>query len=243
MPVGIRSALHIVFPPRCLACGEAVGTDHGLCGTCWRDAQFVSNPCCDRCGTPLPGEAEPDQTLLCDDCHSDPPPWQRGRTALVYKDTGRRLVLALKHADRLDLVTPMARWMVRAGQPILAPEMIVAPVPIHRLRLLKRRYNQSALLAQVIGRETGLRVEPELLIRHRATPPQDGHDKALRLENVAGSITVNPKKQALLQDKMVLLIDDVMTSGATLRVTAEAALAAGAISVSVLTLARVAKSA
>lgn len=238
MLAGLDAALHLVFPPRCLCCGEAVGSDQGLCGPCWRDAGFITGTCCTRCGTPLPGQDE--GAICCDACLADPPPWRQGRAALTYSDTGRRLVLQLKHGDRLDLVRPMAGWMARAGAPLISPDSVIAPVPLHRMRLLKRRYNQSALLAQEIARQTGATYLPDLFRRVRATPSQEGRSREERIANLAGAIDITHKKEKDISGKQLLIIDDVMTSGATLRAATEAATSANAACVDVLLLARVA---
>lgn len=234
-------ALHLVFPPRCIACGEAVGDDFGLCGPCWRETPFLTGLCCDECGAPLPGEGAGDDR--CDDCLTLPRPWGRGRAALAYDGTARRLVLALKHGDRLDLVPPMASWLHRAAGPILEPGMLIAPIPLHRLRLLKRRYNQSALLSAKLAARAGLDHCPDLLQRIRATPSQDHRSRTERFANLDGAIRVAQRHADLVQGRHVLLVDDVMTSGATFTAATRACLAAGAANVSVLSLARVAKDA
>lgn len=235
-------ALHVLFPPRCIACGGGVTSDFGLCADCWRETAFIAGLVCDKCGVPLPGEAD-GQPVFCDDCMTLARPWNRGRAALVYRDTARRLVLALKHGDRLDLVTPLSAWMHRAAVPVLEPGMLLAPVPLHRLRLLKRRYNQSALLSQAVARRAGLDHIPDLLVRTRATPSQEGMGRDARFANLGGALAVNARRVAGLQGRHVLLVDDVMTSGATLAAGADACIGAGAAAVSVLTLARVAKDA
>ncbi|WP_245845170.1 ComF family protein [Pseudothioclava arenosa] len=239
MLAGLDAALHLVFPPRCLCCGEAVGSDQGLCGPCWRDAGFIQGACCTRCGTPLPGQS--DEALCCDECLADPPPWRQGRAALTYSETGRRLVLQLKHGDRLDLVRPLAGWMARAGAPLIGPDSILAPVPLHRLRMLKRRYNQSALLAQEIARQTGSIYVPDLFRRVRATPSQEGRSREERAANLSGAIGITNGKETVISGSRLMIIDDVITSGATLRAVAEAAISANAACVDVLLLARVAR--
>lgn len=235
------AALQLVFPPRCIACGEAVGMDFGLCGACWAETHFLTELTCDSCGAPLPGASQ--DAVLCDHCLAAHPPWSRGRAALGYSGTGRKIVLALKYADRLDLARPAGAWMARAAADLIDPETLIAPVPLHRLRLVRRRYNQAALLAQELARLCDRPCIPDLLRRTRATPRQDGHDRETRFANVAGAIAITPRHAATIAGRPVLLVDDVITSGATLSAATEAALAAGAARVDVVALARAAKDA
>jgi predicted amidophosphoribosyltransferase len=167
----------------------------------------------------------------------------RGRAALLYRDNARKLVLALKHGDRTDLARPAAQWMMRVARPLLQPGMVVAPVPLHWLRLLTRRYNQAALLSSRIATASGLAHCPDLLVRARNTRSQEGRDRDARFRNVGGAFRIPPRHREKIAGRPVLLVDDVMTSGATLAAGAEACRAAGAASVSVLVLARVAKDA
>lgn len=234
------AALRQVFPPQCLSCGARVDADFGLCGACWRETPFALGLVCDGCGTPLPGQDE-GRAEHCDECLVTERPWVRGRAALVYRDNGRRLTMALKHGDRLDLARPMAGWMARAAAPILSPDLLVAPVPLHRWRLFRRRYNQSALLSARVARLAGLDHCPDLLLRRQSTPSQEGRSRAERFENLEGAIIAHPRRAAGMVGRPILLVDDVMTSGATLSAAARACLAAGAAEVRVLVLARVAK--
>ena len=237
-----RAALHLIYPPRCISCAAPVGSDFGLCPACWRETPFTAGLVCDLCGMTLPGE-DPGHAVACDDCLAIARPWDRGRAALIYRDGARALVLKLKHADRTDLARPMADWLHRAAKPILTPGMLVAPIPLHWWRLFRRRYNQAALLAGGLARGAGLDHCPDLLVRRRATGTQDGRSRDGRFANMQGALRLHPRRQALVQGREILLVDDVMTSGATFAAAAEACIAAGAIGVSVLALARVAKDA
>lgn len=236
----LQAALRLIYPPRCLTCDAAVVSDFGLCPTCWRDTVFIGGMVCDACGTPLPGDDDT-EVAHCDDCMTIARPWSRGRAALIYGGNARRIVLALKHGDRQDLARPAARWMARAANPILIPGMLIVPIPLHWTRLLRRRYNQAALLANALARETGLECHPDLLVRTRRTRSQDGRGRDARFANLDGVIHPHPRRGTRMAGQKVLLIDDVMTSGATLAAATDACLRAGATNVCILTLARVAK--
>lgn len=231
----------MLYPPQCISCRALVEEDFALCGACRRDTWFISGLVCDACGVPLTGEAAPEEHVLCDDCLKIARPWEQGRAALLYRETGRKLVLALKHGDRTDLVRPLSRWMAQAATPILRPDMVVVPIPLNRWRFFKRRYNQAALLARAVAKEHDLTYLPDALIRPRRTKPLDGMSVEQRFEILSQKIQPHPRRSERLQDRSVLLIDDVMTSGATLAAASEACFAAGATQICVLTLARVAK--
>ena len=231
---------HLIYPPQCLGCGTVVADDFALCGPCWRETPFLGGLVCDSCGLPLPGEDDGTRPR-CDECLQIARPWGRGRAALLYAGTARKMILGFKHADRAEMAGPAARWMVRVGQPIFRPNMLVAPVPLHWFRLLRRKYNQAALLSAQVAKMCGFEHCPHLLIRPRRTPSQEGRGLAARFDNMQGALCPHPRRVAQIDGREVLLIDDVMTSGATLAAAAEACNAAGAKSVSVLVLARVAK--
>lgn len=217
-----------------------VESDFGLCGTCWRDTPFIGGTVCESCGIPVHGAAD-EYRLECDDCMTTPRPWSQGRAAVMYKDRARQMILALKHGDRPEIAHPAALWMARAARPFLKDGMLIAPVPLHWSRLLKRRYNQSALLSQALAAHTGLSQCPDLLIRAKRTPSQDGKSLTQRFANLEGVMSIHPKRRHRITGRAVLLVDDVMTSGATLSACANACLAGGADDVFVLALARVAK--
>ena len=187
---------------------------------------------------PLPGDSG-GEGLRCDPCLQVARPWTRGRSALVYQGQARALVLALKHGDRLDLAEPAAAWMAGAAGPILMPDLLIAPIPLHWTRLWQRRFNQSALLSAALARRLTLDHLPDLLQRPRATKALEGHDRAARFAALDGALRLNPRFAGRVKGRRVLLVDDVMTSGATLAAGAEACLAGGAEDVRVLTLARV----
>jgi ComF family protein len=179
----------------------------------------------------------------CDDCLRIARPWSRGRAVMLYRDRARDLVLHLKHADRIDLARPFGAWLHRTARPLLEPGMIVAPVPLHWMRLFRRRYNQAALLSAELARLAGLDHCPDLLRRQRNTGSQEGKSRDARFANLADAFALHPRMAGRVEGRHVLLVDDVMTSGATFASAAEACLAGGATRISVLALARVAKDA
>ncbi len=238
----IQTVVGLLYPPRCMGCGALTESDFGLCGPCWRETPFIGGTLCESCGVPLPGDRDGFR-IECDDCLKTPRPWRDGRAALLYDGQARSLILALKHGDRPELARPAAKWMTRAGRDLLRPDMLIAPVPLHWTRLIRRRYNQSAMLAGHMGRETGLEVCPDLLVRHKKTPVLDGKTASERSRVLENAISMHPRRSRKLTGRDVLLVDDVMTSGATLSACAQVCLAAGANHIFVLTLARVAKDA
>lgn len=238
--MGLQGALQMLYPPQCISCQAPVQSDFGLCADCWRETPFISGLVCDQCGAPLPGEDAGDR-VLCDDCMTIARPWDRGRAALMYRDNGRRLVLALKHGDRMDLARPASAWMLKAARPILAPKMLAVPVPLHWTRLFWRRFNQAALLSRNIAKAADLDHCPDALVRTRTTGSQDGKTRDARFANLVGAFRVPRSRETQIDGRDILLVDDVMTSGATFAAATEALFAAGARSVSVVGLARVAK--
>jgi ComF family protein len=227
-------ALHTLLPERCLACGAIVG-EGALCATCWESMNFVAAPLCERCGQPF--EIDPRGGALCGACLANPPGYARARAVFRYDAASRPLVLRFKHADRTGAAGHYARWMARAGAELLAEAEVVVPVPLHRWRLWRRRYNQSALLALALARLAGVPSAPDALRRARATQSQGPLGRAQRRRNVQGAFRL--AHPAAVAGRRVLLIDDVLTSGATVEECARVLRRGGATEVDVLTLARV----
>lgn len=239
----MQTALNALYPPQCLGCKSRVESTHALCGPCRGETIFIHGLVCDRCGLPLPGDGTPDADTLCDDCLRVARPWSRGRATLVYSGMGRHMVLALKHGDRQDIVAPAARWMARISAPVLDADPVIVPVPLHLTRLIRRRFNQSALLASALGQTTGHDTCLGALTRTRRTPSLEGKSREARFAILSQTIAPHPRHGQHLRNRRVLIVDDVMTSGATLAACTEAAFQAGASDVCIAVLARVAKDA
>jgi len=234
-----RVSLDVLLPPQCLACDALVSAPGTLCHACWHGAVFVSAPLCAACGTPFEFDHGPD--ALCGPCLRDRPRIDRARAVFVYNDVSRNLATGLKYRDRTHAAPALGGWLARAGRDLLANADLIAPVPLHRARLWRRRFNQSGLLAQAIAKNTGgepaLRLD--LLTRDRATPSQGGLNAAQRRRNVRGAFSLNARHHQAVVGARILLVDDVFTTGATLDACAAALLGSGAAAVDALVLARV----
>ncbi len=235
-----QGVLRGLYPPHCLTCDELVEEHGAFCARCWPEVAFIDGTCCDSCGLPLPGQSE-GSPIHCDECLTLARPWDQGRAVMLYAGRARQIVLGLKHHDRQDLARPAARWMARVAAPLIRPDMLVAPIPLHWLRFALRRYNQAALLSSRLARELSLAHCPDLLLRCRATGSQDGRGRMGRFANVADAFEPHPRHVHKMAGRDILLVDDVMTAGATFAAAAETCLAHGAASVRVLALARVAR--
>lgn len=234
--------LKILVPRRCMQCRTLL-QEHGyVCAACWSQLTFIAAPLCACCGIPLELSSDENPAeLLCGACCQELPPYHQARAALLYDEFSKPFILGFKHGDALHPLPSMAEWMGQAGRELLARSDLLIPVPLHWRRLVKRRYNQAALLAQKVSTLSGIKVEPTLLIRTKNTPSQGHLTGEQRRQNVKSVFKVKAGKQALLNQKVITLIDDVYTSGATVNACAKVLLKAGAKEVNILTLARVAR--
>ena len=233
----LRGIVDSVLPPRCLSCGEIVEDAGTLCSGCWTDLTLLGPPCCACCGLPFPYEVPPE--TLCPACVRDRPAFDRARAVFRYDDASRSLILAFKHADQIHGAPFYGRWLERVGRPLLTEADLIAPVPLHRRRLLARRYNQAALLARAAARDRREQLALDLLTRRRHTPSQGRLSPAGRRRNVRGAFVLTPRWADRLRGGRVLLVDDVLTTGATVEECARVLRRNGAAAVDVLTLARV----
>jgi ComF family protein len=234
-----RTALDLLLPPNCLTCDAPVDAPGRFCAACFRVTGFVTEPCCRRCGVPFAHAGEAGADRLCPACREQPPPWGRARAALRYDRQSRRIVLPLKYADRTEYATALAPLMARAGAALLRDAELLVPVPLHRRRLIARRYNQAALLAHAVARLAMIPVLPDALRRIRVTEPLGDLSAEQRARVVDGAFAVRAGRERKITGRRVLLIDDVLTSGATCAACTRVLLAAGAASVDVLVAARV----
>lgn len=232
-----RAAVDIVLPPYCLTCHERVGPAGTLCAQCWGRFDFVTQPMCPRTGRPFGHDPGPGVESV--EALGGRLGYDRARVVARYEDAVRDAIHALKYRDRLDVAGPLGRLMARAGAELLADADCLIPVPLYRLRLWQRRYNQSALLARWAGRAAGVPVRTDLLMRTRATRPQVGLTASQRQRNVSGAFMVPDRLAGDVAGRRMVLVDDVITTGATIDACARCLRRAGADRVDVLAFARV----
>jgi ComF family protein len=226
----------VALPQLCASCREPVG-DAGLCPACWAKLSFIAPPYCERLGIPF--AYDPGPGVLSMEAIADPPAYHRARAAVRYDDIARTIVHAFKYGDRLDLAPTMGRWMANAGREILQDADALVPVPLHWRRQWARRFNQSALLADIVAHSSGVSARHRALKRVKATPQQVGLSQSARAQNMQGAFRVPPYGKAEVAGRRLILIDDVLTSGATMDACARALLRAGAAQVDALVFARV----
>jgi len=234
-----RGVADVLFPPACMVCSAPVADPQTLCAPCWSEAFLIGGVTCDVCGVPMGVALPAGETIRCDDCLKDGAGWDRGRAAAIYAGSSRTLILALKHGDRPDIAKAMGRWMVHAAADLVAESDVLVPIPLHWRRFLTRRYNQSAELSRVMAHKAGIPHGPDLLRRMKPTPMQRSRSAWSRARNVEGVFAVPPHMAHVVRGKNILLVDDVMTTGATLSAASQALRDAGANQVSVVVFARV----
>jgi ComF family protein len=232
-----EKTLDLLLPPLCLSCDAPVGANQALCPACWSGIHFITAPLCASCGAPF--EAPVGDGMLCASCAANPPVFTAARSAMLYDDASKRLILSFKHSDRTHPAGALASWMHRAGQDFWAEADYVMPVPLHRWRLFKRRYNQSALLAQHLSIIAKKPILIDALVRLRPTPIQGRMNRKERQANVKSAFGLNQHYAEQIKGKTIVLVDDVLTTGATVNECSQVLLDAGAKAIKVLTLARV----
>lgn len=233
-----RAALDFVLPPVCHGCSIPVADPHNLCATCWSSLRFIERPYCERLGIPFGYDLG--AGALSAEAIADPPPFGKARSAVLFDGLGRNLVHRLKYQDRADLGRLIGRLTARAGGDLFGACDVIVPIPLHRRRLFVRRFNQSQLIAAEVGRVAGLPVNPFGLERVKKTTSQVGLTETQRAANVSGAFRVSLASKAAIQGRRVLLVDDVLTTGETVKAATRSLLRGGAASVDVLTFARVA---
>jgi ComF family protein len=227
----------MLFPPVCAGCRTLVVEPGALCGACWPKLRFIEEPWCAVMGTPFTHDMG--EGFLSADAIANPPPFARARSAVIYAGVARRMVQNLKFRDRTDLAPWMAKWMMRAGRELIADADMVMPVPLHRRRFFRRRFNQSAELARAVARLSGKPLETAAVLRVKVTRQQVGLGAREREDNVRGAFRMRPEADILVRGRRVLLVDDVYTTGATVSAVSRVLKRGGATAVDVLTFARV----
>ena len=232
-----KKMLDLALPPRCVVSGDPVDEQGMLAPSVWAGLRFIGSPQCKQCG--LPFEYEVDESTLCGTCIETAPAYTTARAALAYDDGSRDIILRFKHADQMHAVRAFLPWLKSAGAGFLNEADLIVPVPLHRWRLLKRRYNQAAVMGMTLGRDIGKPCIPDALLRTRSTPSQGHLKRDEREKNVKKAFAINERHKEAVKGKTIVLIDDVYTTGATVQECAKTLLRAGAKTVHVLTLARV----
>lgn len=230
----VAAVADLLIPPACLACHRPLSSHDAICAGCWSKIDFIRPPLCDRLGIPLPFDIG--GPMVSAAAQANPPDYDRARAVARFDGVMRELVHDLKFRDRHDARHLFGRWLVEAGRELLTDADLVLPVPLTRSRLFTRRFNQAAVLAQEVARLSGVRFEPEALLRTRRTVPQVGLSRQQRRDNVSGAFAVSERAKAAVSGAKLVIIDDVITTGATVGACARALKKAGAARVDVLSL-------
>lgn len=230
-----RRLLDHLLPPRCLSCGIGTQDAGRICPDCWKGLEFLQGPACDCCGRPFDFQVK---ASLCGDCLINRPAYDRARAAVRYDDDFQHMIISYKHNDRTDYADFFGQLLLQASQSLDVTEAIVTPVPLHKKRLGKRRYNQSALMGRIFADKKQYDYIADMMTREKHTPPQNGNHNN-RKRNVAGAFKVKAKYQDIIRGRTVILIDDVYTTGATVGACAKILKHAGAARIEIVTIARV----
>ena len=238
----IQTAIRMLYPPQCIMCREQLQSENALCGSCWRDMPYNTDCACVRCGASLIGVTET-AGADCDDCIKNPPPWAEGRAVFRYQGLARKMILELKHGDRPELAAPAAAWMVQTAADVLTEKSLIIPIPVHWQRFLQRKYNQAEVLAKHVATHSGAELKTDILRRPRKMVPLKEVNRSERFSILENAFEINADKVQEMKEQNIVLIDDVMTSGATLSAAVKSLQRAGAGAISVLVLARVTENA
>ena len=230
----LKTGINTILPPRCIVTGKPVLKQGTVDADFWATLHFLGEPCCIKCGYPFLYKAHKD--MLCPYCLKSPPNYNKHRSALAYNDASKQLILPFKHGDRISITSSLAKWMEQAGASLIDEADIIIPVPLHRWRLFSRRYNQAALLAHKIANNSKIPCYADALIRTRPTPSQGHLNSTERQHNVKNAFIISPHHLQKLKGKCILLIDDVYTTGATVKECTRTLYSGGVSSVNALTL-------
>lgn len=228
--------LDILYPPLCIACRGNVHENGNICAKCWGDISFISDPQCNICGFPF--DFEISKGTICPGCMQNEPSFSKSRSVFLYDEASRGMITSFKYNDIIENRAAYARWMARVGADMLNEADLIIPVPLHFSKLVLRKYNQAALLAHELAKIVHKQVLVSAITRKKYTKPQAGFSRKARFKNISGAFKVNPKYISILKDKKILLIDDVMTTGATAEECTKTLLKEKVARVEVLTLAK-----
>lgn len=233
----LNHILNYIYPPRCISCSELVQETGGFCGACWAKLNFITSPYCRVCSLEFPFDPGGGNDI-CLKCLSTPPSYDLARTVLRFDEHSKKLIHNFKYYDSTFIASDFAKIIAKMHQKILSKADYVIPVPMHKWKRLFRFYNQAQVLASEISKELNIKMLPDILLKTRYGKSQTGLSKKQREENLRGTIAVDKQKKLLLKEKIVILVDDVMTTGSTVNLCASKLKRAGAKEVIVICLAR-----